>query len=1036
MKGRFTFLLIISLLFMSPLVAGAQEIQVTGKVISKRDGLPLPGVSIMIKGDSKGVNTDVNGNFKISVPQVGTMLIVASIGYEPQSLLIKDNLPLTITLQESSALLNEVVVNVGYGVQKKKVATGAISSIKASDIESQPITRVEQALQGRTSGVTIAANNGQPGEAATVRIRGVNSFSSGGSEPLWVVDGIAVDNGGIGFLNSSDIESIDVLKDAASQAIYGTRASGGVILVTTKKGKVGSMKLNYNSFYGTSAPSRKLSLLNASQYAVLRNEAAAADGNTLPYSNLSALGAGTDWQAAIFNNNAQRQNHELSLSGGNDKSTFYTSFGYLNQEGIVASDISKYKRINLRLNSTHKVFKNFSVGQNLGYAYSKSTGLGNTNSEFGGPLASAIHLDPITPLVETDPTKAAIYDARAGRDANGNPYGISPIVGQEMTNPLAYIATRLNNYGWSHDIVGNVYGELEILKGLKFRSSVGGKLSFWGAESFTPEFFLNTSNINTVTQRFRAANSQLNYNLSNTLSYSKGIEKHNFSILLGQELYQDGNSRSNNIRYDGLPATTFDNASFNYGVPNTQITGGAGDGQVHRLASLFSRVNYNFNEKYIVEGVIRRDGSTRFGANYQYGWFPSVGLGWVATKEDFWPENKFINFFKLRAGYGIVGNDNIQDFAFVSTIGGGRNAAIGTGGYVNGFSPNAPANPDLHWEETRASNVGFESTVLNDFRFTLELYSKKTVGILQNPRIPGYVGAISNPADNVADMKNSGLELELGWTKKVRDLKLSVNGNFATLKNEVTKLDDGITYIDGNVGFQNMSYGVTRTALNHSFNEYYGFRTQGIFQTQEEIDAYLGAEGKVQPNAKPGDFKWKDVDNDGDIDENDREFLGQSIPKYTFGLTVSADWKGFDVIAFGQGAAGHKVFSGLRRFGITTANYQTSALGRWTGPGSSSSYPRLTEADPNKNFVNPSDFYLQDGNFFRIKTLQLGYSLPKALISKAHLSRLRVYIMSENLFTFTNYTGYDPEIGGGVFSIDRGVYPQARSFMAGVQVGL
>ena len=1036
MKGRFTFFFLFSFLFLVPLLAGAQEIQVTGKVVSKSDGLPLPGVSIIVKGANRGTSSDAAGNFRIAVPAPGSVLVFTFLGFQEQSITVKTNEALNVALVETTAQLSEVVVNVGYGVQKKKVATGAITSIKASDIESQPITRVEQALQGRTSGVTIAANSGQPGDAATVRIRGINSFSSGGSEPLWVVDGIAVDNGGISFLNSSDIESIDVLKDAASQAIYGTRASGGVILVTTKKGKAGALRINYNSFYGTSAPSRTLSLLNATQYATLRNEAAAADGKSLPYANPSSFGAGTDWQAAIFNDNAHRQNHELNLSGGNEKSTYYTSFGYLNQEGIVASDISKYKRVNFRINSTHKVFKNFTVGQNLGYAYSKSTGLGNTNSEFGGPLASAIHLDPLTPLVETDPTKAAAYDARARRNANGYPYGISPIVGQEMTNPLAYISTRLGNYGWSHDAVGSVYGELEILKGLKFRSTLGGKLSFWGAESFTPEFYLNTSNINTVGQRFRSSNNQLNYNLSNTLNYSKTIKEHSFSVLLGQEVYQDGNSRSNSIRYDGLPATNFESASFNYGVPNTQITGSAGDGQIHRLASLFSRLNYNYNEKYIIEGVIRRDGSTRFGANYQYGWFPSVGLGWVATKESFWPENKFVNFFKVRAGYGVVGNDNINNFAFVSTIGGGRNAALGTGGYVNGFSPNAPANPNLHWEETRASNIGFESTLLRDVRLTLELFSKKTVGILQNPRIPGYVGAISNPAANIADMKNSGLEVELGWNRKINTVNLGVSGNFATLNNEVTKLDKGITYIDGNVGFQNMSYGVTRTAINHSFNEYFGFRTQGIFQTQEEIDAYLGAKGKVQPNAKPGDFKWKDVDGDGDIDENDREFLGRSIPKYTFGLTLNADWKGFDVVAFGQGAAGYKVFSGLRRFGITTANYQTAALNRWTGPGTSNSYPRLTETDPNKNFVNPSDFYLKAGDFFRIKTLQIGYSLPKSLISKINLTRLRVYAMSENLYTFTNYTGYDPEIGGGVFSIDRGVYPQARSFMLGLNVGL
>ncbi|WP_207532476.1 SusC/RagA family TonB-linked outer membrane protein [Desertivirga arenae] len=1032
MKGRFTFFFLISLLFLVPLMAGAQEIQVTGKVVSKSDGLPLPGVSIAVKGANRGTSTDAAGNFRIAAPS-GATLVISSLGFDSQSITVRDSRSLSITLVENTAALNEVVV-VGYATQKKKVVTGAISSVKASDIETQPITRVEQALQGRTSGVSIAVNNGQPGEAATVRVRGITSFNN--SNPLYVVDGIVVDNGGISYLNASDIESIDVLKDAASAAIYGTRASAGVILVTTKKGKAGKNTLSYNGFYGTSEPTRQLSMLNATQYTTLRNEAAAADGKSLPYANPSSFGQGTDWQSAILNDNAQRQNHELSLSGGSDRSTFYTSFGYLDQEGIVASDISKYKRINFRVNSTHKIFKSVTIGQNLGYAYNKTVGLGNTNSEFGGPLASAIHLDPLTPLVETDPAKAAAYNVRARRDASGFPYGISSIVGQEMTNPLAYISTRLGNYNWGHNIVGNVYGEIEVIKGLKFRSSFGGKMAFWGQESFTPEFYLNTSNINTTTQFFRESNNRIDWNLSNTLSYTRAFGKHNLTGLFGQEAYQDGSSHYDGVRYDGIPATTFDEASFNYSVPTTQRTASASDGQYHRVVSLFGRLNYNYDEKYLLEGILRRDGSSRFGANYQYGVFPSFSLGWVPTREAFWPENKFVSFLKLRGGYGVVGSDNIGDFQFVSTIGSGRNAAIGTDSYQTGYSPNAPANPDLHWEETRSSNIGLEATILRDFRFTFDWYTKKTVGILQNPRIPFYVGAISNPASNVADMKNTGLEFELGWNKKVRQVNLSLAGNFSTLKNEVTYLGRGLTFIGGTVSFQNMAYGVTRTEVGQSFNSFYGFRTQGIFQTQEEIDAYVGPKGKVQPNAKPGDFRWKDVDGDGDIDENDREFMGVSIPKYSFGLTANVSWKNFDVIAFGQGSGGNKVFSGLRRFGITTSNWQTEALGRWTGPGTSNSYPRLSEADPNKNFVNPSDFYLKNGNFFRIKTLQIGYSLPKAVIQKASLSRLRVYIMSENLYTFTNYSGYDPEIGGTAFGIDRGVYPQARSFMLGVNVGL
>lgn len=1021
-------------LFFVPITIYAQDVQVTGKVISKDDNQPLPGVSVIIKGTTRGTVTGPNGDFNIAVP-TGAVLEFSQIGMNAVSVTVINTNPITVSMTSNTAALSEVVV-VGYGVQKKKVVTGAISSVKASALESQPITRVEQALQGRVSGVTVAANNGQPGEAATVRVRGLTSFSD--TPPLWVVDGIVVDNGGISYLNSSDIESIDVLKDAASQAIYGTRASGGVILVTTKKGKAGTLQLSYNGFYGTSAPARKLKLLNATQYAVIRNEAAAADGLSLPFANPNQYGEGTDWQAAIFNNSAKRQNHEISLSGGNEKSTFYSSFGYLDQEGIVATDISKYKRINFRLNSTHKLFKNFVVGQNFGYAYNKSMGLGNTNSEFGGPLASAIHYDPITPLVETDPSQFPRYDdyLRARRNAEGFPYGISQYVGQEMTNPLAYISTRLGNNSWGHNLVGNAYAELEIIPNLKIRSSFGGKMAFWGSESFTPEFYLNSSNINPTTQLFRSNNNRVDWNISNTISYSRSFSEHNFTLLAGQEFYQDGIERGLNVRYDGIPATTFEEASFGYQVPQTQQISGANDGQYHRVASLFARLNYNYKEKYLFEAVVRRDGSTRFGANYQYGVFPSFGAGWVPSMEDFWPKNEIVDFLKIRGSYGIVGNDNIGDFSFVSTIGSGRNAAIGTD-YLIGYSPNAPANPDLRWEETRSANIGLEATIMQNIRFSFDWYNKKTSGILQNPRIPAYVGAISNPAANVADMENMGLEFELGWTKKINDVRLDISGNFSTLKNTVTFLQNGINFIENGAGFQNMAYNVTRTIVGETFNSYYGFRELGIFQTQQEIDQYTGVQGKIQPNAKPGDFKWKDIDGNGVIDGSDREVLGSPLPKYTYGLNVNVGWKNFDLAAFGQGAGGNLVFSGLRRFSIVEANYQTEALNRWTGPGTSTTYPRLTQLDPNENYRKPSKFYLEDGDYFRIKTLQIGYSLPKTLISKAKLSRLRIYLMAENLYTFTKYTGYDPEIGGGnILSIDRGVYPQARSFFVGVNVGL
>jgi TonB-linked SusC/RagA family outer membrane protein len=1022
--------------------AHAQHV-VSGTVKDENTGEQLPGVNVVLKGTSSGTISDAEGRYSLEVPSQDAVLIFSFVGYAKQEVPVGERNSIDVLLMSDISTLDEVVV-VGYGTQKKSVVSGSISSVKATDLESMPINRIEQALQGRTSGLTIAANSGQPGGGATVRLRGITSFNRDGgnnNQPLWVVDGVIIDNGGIGYLNQSDIESIEVLKDAASQAIYGARAAAGVILVTTKKGKSGTLKMNYNGYYGISEPARKLDLLNATQYATLRNEAAAANGDALPFANPEAYGQGTDWQSLIFNNSAKRQNHEFSISGGNDKSTFYTSFGYLSQEGIVATDISKYKRFNIRLNSTHKAKKWLTIGQNLGYAYNKSIGLGNTNSEFGGPLSSAINLDPITPAVVTDPTEAnlPIYTNNpVRRDENGNPYGISPYVGQEMTNPLAYISKQLGNYDWGHNIIGNFFVEAEPIKGLKLRSTIGAKLAFWGNEAFTPVYFLNSSNIISQNSFTRENNVRLDWNLENTISYTRTfLEDHNVTVLVGQGAYLDDNTRMTRVTFNGIPADNFDDASFNYKVPATQRTSDASEGQDHTVSSLFARINYDYKEKYLVSALIRRDGSSRFGQNYRHGIFPSFSLGWVPSNENFWPANDIVNFLKIRGSYGVVGNDNIGNFSFLSTIGSGRNYTLGTtGSYLNGFSPNAPANPNLRWEETTSTNVGFEATILNDFTLTFDWYKKATKDILQNPRIPFFVGAISNPAANVADMENSGIELELGWRKQVGDFTLGFNGNFSYLKNKVTNLGNGIEFLtDGNAGFQGSAYSITRTEVGHTYNSFYGFQTQGIFQTQEEIEAYVGPKGKIQPNARPGDFKWEDINNDGVINENDRKFLGNPMPNYTYGFTLSAGYKGFDIVVFSQGVAGNQIFNGLRRFGIASSNWQTEALGRWTGPGTSNTYPRLVTNDPNNNLNNPSDFYLKDGDYFRIKTLQIGYTLPKSVVSKVGLERTRIYVMSENLATFTKYNGYDPEIGGGTMSIDRGIYPQARSYMVGLTVG-
>ena len=1012
----------------------------TGTVTDKQ-GETLPGVSVVIKGTTNGGATDIQGAFKISSTKPAEVLVFSFVGSITQEIQATAGVPVKVILENVSIGLSELVV-IGYGTQKKSVVTGAISGVKSADLDNMPITRIEQALQGRTTGLTIASSSGQPGASSTVRVRGTTTINN--SNPLYVVDGVPLDNGGIDYLNSNDIESIEVLKDAASAAIYGTRAASGVIIVTTKKGKKGSlqpgggsggMQVSFNMYYGTQSPAKKLDLLNATDYATLRNEASVNGGGPVIFTNPQLLGTGTDWQSTIFNNSASIANYELSISGGNDKSTFYTSMGYFTQEGVIATSISNYKRLNLRFNSTHKIKDWLRFGNNIGYSHIKSQGSLNTNSEYGGPLSSAINLDPITLTVITDPAVAnapPYSDHPVVRDANGNPYGISQYVGQEMTNPLAYIQTRQGNYGWSDNLIGNIYAEIEPIKGLKVKSDIGAKLAFYGDESFSPVVYLNASTSTSNNSYYRASNRGLIWNWENTASYNRSFGKHNVTILIGTSAYVE-NSVGVNATYKNLPVNSFSEASMNYNVVAADRLGGGWETPDHKVSSMFARLIYNFNEKYLFTGIIRSDGSSRFGSNNRYGYFPSASLGWVASRESFWPKNKAVTFVKIRGSYGVNGNDNIGDFQYVSTVGGGRNYTFGNDGYVIGYSPNAPANPDLKWEQTSQFNLGFEATFFEDLTLVFDWYKKNTTGMLQPVILPGYVGAAGAPTGNVGSMTNKGVELELGYHKKLGEFDLKFSGNASYLKNEITDLGT-VDYITG-ATFQSSSYEISRLAVGHPMGAFYGFQVLDIFQSQSKVQGYVDKNGNmIQPNAKAGDFRFADLNGDGKIDANDRTFIGDPTPTWSYGFTINAAWKGIDIVVFCQGVAGNDVFNAMRRLDIPTANWTSDALGRWTGTGSTNSYPRLVVGDPNGNFSKPSTFFLTNGSYFRFKTIQLGYSLPKSFINKIGMQNLRFYISANNLITITKYNGYDPEIGGSSYGIDRGVYPQARSFMAGLSL--
>ena len=1040
MKERVLHALMVLCMCFSPFALAAQTLQVTGKVITATDSRPLAGVTVTVRGTTTATSTDDSGNYSITVPEAGATLVFTQLGMITQQVVVKTGGIIDVSLEEDLSTLEEVVV-IGYGTQKKSVVTGAITSVRASDIENQVVGRLETALQGRTSGVTITTNSGAPGSGSTIRVRGVTTLNN--NTPLYVVDGVVVDAGGIDYLNASDIESVEVLKDAASAAIYGTRAAAGVILVTTKRGRAGEMAINYNGYYGTQGPAKKLNLLNATEYATLQNEISLNDGGNIIFPNPASLGDGSNWQNTIFDDNAPIQNHELSVSGGNEKSTFYTSFGYFGQDGVVTPEISNYNRYNVRVNSDHKVKNWLRFGENLGYSFIKSQGSLNPNTEFGGPLSSAINLSPLSPIIVTDPdmlNQVPYSNQSVVRDANGNPYGV-PLNAQEMTNPLAYVDTRLGNYGWSHNIVGNVFAEVEPIEGLRIRSTVGAKLAWWGNESFDGIYYLSATQNRSTTAFNRGREQGFNWNLENTVSYTRSIDNHNLTVLLGQGAYFENLTSGVFITYNNIPANNFDEATFNLSVPVTDRLSSAYDGITHNVSSLFGRVVYDYKEKYLFTGIIRRDGSSRFGADRKYGVFPSASVGWVLTNEEFWTPNNILNNLKIRASYGVVGNDNIDNFLFIPTIGmgDGRNYIFGVDNMHIGASPNAPANPLLAWEETSQLNAGVDASLFNDWSLSFDWYEKKTSGILREVDIPGYVG-VGRPTANLANLQSTGVEFELGYRKTVDDFNINANGNISYTTNKVTYLGENVDFIeDGAGGIQNFVHGLQRTVPGQAYNSFYGYKILGVFQNQAAVDAYTGPEGnRIQPNAIPGDFQWADLDGNGTINADDRTFLGNPMPTVTYGLTLNVAYRDFDLLVFGQGATGNKIFQGLRRLDVASANWHSKYLNRWVGEGSTNDKPRATLADPNQNYAKPSPFFLEDGAYLRIKTLQLGYTLPTTLTGKIGVRKIRAYVSSNNLFTFTKYTGYDPEVGGSpdVWGIDTGVYPQARSFLFGLNFSL
>lgn len=1069
-RRKFLFLL---LALVASMTAFAQKTNYSGVVVDGQ-GEPIIGASVVQKGTSQGSVTDVDGRFNVSV-DAGSTLVISYIGYQSQEVTARQNM--RIVLAEDEAIsLNDVVV-VGYGVQKKSVVTAAIAKVSAQDLEGKTPVRMDNALKGLAAGVQVTSASGQPGEAPRVRVRGTSSVNSG-NDPLYIVDGMPI-SGGLDFVNPSDIESIEVLKDAASAAIYGARAANGVVLVTTKKGKLGKTSLNYNFSYGWQSAWRKRDVTSATDYAILQNERAVNGGAAPifadPYNMVDTngnliKGFGTDWQSLVFNDNAPVMNHEVSASGATEKINYFLSMGYYTQDGIIGGNkgVSNYERLSLRSNTNYNLLdatqdrsflNKLDLTVNLAYTRVKSRGI-STNSEWGSILGSALYLAPtLTPTVDPESTVGrgmiAAYEDAQGyqllRDANGNLYTIPGYGGsyQEINNPLAMLALPVDQ-NWSHKFVPKFSFDLQIWDNIKYHFTYSVDMSFWGNDgSDKTLYYLSGNNFRNHTSAWSQSNKGTVWQVENTLTWDKQIGKHNIAVVLGQSAMKNksdyvGASRWNLVNLD-KPYMSYTNANVIYkvdengkldGTPYAEFNGYGGPNVEHRVSSLFGRVSYNYDERYMVQATIRRDGSSRFGPNNKYGTFPSASIGWNIHNEKFMEQTRnWLTNMKLRASWGKNGNDNIGDFAYTVASAMGSNVLFGNPAVkYSGSKASTTANPDLKWEESEQTDIGLDFGFFdNRLTFTVDYFIKKTNGMIITSPIPSYVGE-NKPLANVGDMENKGWEFEIGYKFNVADARFAVKGNASYLKNTLKNLGNDTGYIDlDNV--HGIDGGGTRGENGQPFPYFYGYKTNGIFQTWDEVNAYQNADGGlIQPDAQPGFTRFVDVNGDGQITPDDRTNIGNGTPSWTFGLDINAEWRGIDFRAFFQGVAGADVFDATYRQDIFSANFPEWMLGRWTGPGTSNKYPILMSG--NTTNWQMSDLYIHDASYLRLKNISLGYTLPQTFTQKIGIDRLRFYVMAENLITWTKYHGFDPEISssGTSLGIDRGIYPQARTWYVGLNL--
>ena len=1011
---------ILTLLFLVSIASlvWSQEKTITGTILSEDSNEPLPGVSILIKGTTTGAITDVKGNFQIEAKE-SDVLVFSFIGYQSKEVTVGSQTNINLSMPPELLSLDEVVV-VGYGTQKKSVVTGSIAKIDSEDLENTRDLRIEQSMQGRTAGVIIMNNSGQPGDNLTIRVRGTGT--NGDPDPLFIIDGLPMEKEGLDFLNSSDVESIEVLKDASAAAIYGTRGANGVILITSKQGGENQkMTVTYDGYYSIQNPWRKLDMLDADQYIDIINEASQNDNNYDYFDQdmIDTLRWDTDWQDEMYYKNAPKTSHNFSVSGGSENSTYFSSLAYYSQDGIIAEGKSKFERINYRLNATRKIGR-LKVGSNLNFINIKKKGI-EGNSQYGTGISQALNMPSIIPVQFDD-----------GEWAVPNNFNIGL---QEITNPIALLSYH-NRLERTNKVLGNVYADLNIIEGLTLRSNYGTEYAFVNISEYTPEYYLDATHLSTQNSAAKEVHKYIRWNWDNTLTFQKTINNHNLVAMAGITLFKEWDEQlrasKTDIIFDDL-----DHAYLNNSV-NVDATASNYISE-HTLGSYFGRINYNYAEKYLFEGVLRIDGSSRFGTANRYGYFPAFSGGWVISRENFFPENDVVSFAKLRISWGQNGNENIGDFKYTSIMQGDLRYFFGVNQTMyTGIQPDFYPNASIKWETSEQFDIGADLAFYsNRLSFTFDYYDKRTKDWLIDAPAMLTIGN-NGPTVNGGAVKNTGFEIELGYKNRITsDLLLDIALTASTNKSEVLSINNVEGAFNGGQGSVGMN-DILRAEEGEPLGYFYGYKTDGIFQTPDDVSAYVNADSNmIQRRARPGDFKFVDADTSGSIDDGDRVNIGNPYPKFITGLNIRLEWKGLDLSMFWYAATGHQIWIANRRNDLAYANFSTDILDRWHGESTSDEVPRVTLSDPNGTWKKPSDYFVKDADFLRLKTITLGYTIPSQITSLIRIERMRIYIASENLLTFTKYPGMEVEVGGGSpldLGIDHGVYPFARTFTGGLNI--